>query len=228
MSVPAAFLMNQQIIRSIPNPIDKSTVVSIFPYSFISKKETLSPPEFPVIGGTLENPGITIVGMAFWYRMIDLDQPFLEIPVTSPVLAESIVRDFANGLPYCDMGGRMPGLFSLPGAHSVKDIKEKHSAKLLEYHARQKNWYQEMVKQADSLFARSNGNILAISELDKLAAKELGITDKAWLKDIQHAQLIPCVACGSMRNPAFPICSVCQRVIDVKLYESLGLGAVAK
>ena len=81
----------------------------------------------------------------------------------------------------------------------------------------------ELIKIADILWSRSNGNPLSISDDARLACKELNISNKPWLGDLQTMELVRCVACGSLRNPTFPICQSCHVVVDKKRAEELGL-----
>ena len=206
--------------RTPVNPLDVSTVVSIFPKHLpTEKKPTLQPGVFQIPYGTYENPGILHVGGSSWWREIDEHQPLLEIPVSSLVIAESIVNDFCNGILACDMADRKPGLFYLPGRIEVRDIPKKM---LDEAAAKQKNWYLELVSQADILWARTSGNPLSISDDMRLAAQELKLKDKAWLKDYNTVQMVNCPACGALRNSNYPICSVCRTIVDKAAFEKSG------
>jgi hypothetical protein len=112
----------------------------------------------------------------------------------------------------CDMGGSMPGLFYVIGEHTSLDIKVKYKAKLDEMNQKQLNWYRVLVRLADSLWSRTNGNPLAIWEEMKVAALALNLNEKAWLKDHQISELIRCFACGNLRNPAYPVCPTCKAI----------------
>ena len=110
------------------------------------------------------------------------------------------------------MADSMPGLFFVLGEHNVMDIKMKYKSKLDEVKARQDTWYKILVRLADSLWARSNGNPLVICDEMRLAARSLNFNDKAWLKDFHIAELVRCAACGSMKNPLYPICPTCKAI----------------
>jgi len=115
-----------------------------------------------------------------------------------------------------------PGLFYLPGELRPFDIKTKHKAML--DHARdcQNRWYEALIKVGDSLWARSGGNPLAIDDRMRVAARELK-RDKPWIADFQMVELIPCIACGNLRNPNFPVCHSCNRVVDFVKAKEMGL-----
>ena len=121
------------------------------------------------------------------------------------------------------MGDLMPGLFYVPGEFTREKLKVDHAGLLLKAQVNQKKWFLELVRIADILWARSNGNPLSISDDARMACKELNITQKPWLGDIQASELIRCVACGNLRNSAFPICAVCKAIADPELAKKLGL-----
>jgi hypothetical protein len=198
-------------IKGEVNPLDKSTVVSICPKILDDKKPTIQPGRFIVQPGTLENPSVLVVGPSSWWRDIDEDQPLLEIPVSSIMIANSVVRDWCNGILACNMTDTMPGFFYVAGEHTSQDIKKNFNAKLQEANLRQRNWYMLLVKLGDSLWARSNGNPLAISEDMQMAARELGVSHlKDWMKDLSMVAMVRCKACGSLKNPDYPICASCH------------------
>ncbi len=89
--------------------------------------------------------------------------------------------------------------------------------------AAQKLYYAELVKLADSLWARTNGNPLSISDDARLAAKKLGFENKPWMKDFAAVQMTNCKACGHMVNPIFPVCPNCKNVIDVNKAKEIGI-----
>ena len=215
--------MNRRTIRGPVNPLDKSTVISIFPKTFTETKATIQPGTFVIPAGNLEHPSVTTVGPSSWWREIDEQQPLLEIPVSSIQVADSIVKDYCNGLLGCDMAEKMPGIFYLPGEWTVEKVKKEQAALLLKYTARQKAWFMELIKIADIMWARTNGNPLSISDDARLACKECNISDKAWLGDFQTAELVRCVACGNLGNPLFPVCPVCRAISNPELAKKLNI-----
>lgn len=214
---------NRMTIRAPINPLDKSTVVSILPKRISERKATIQPGIFELEPGTLENPAILVVGPSSWWREIDENQPLLEIPTSSIQIAHSVVQDYMNGLLACNMADQTPGLFYVPGDYTVERIKKEHAPLLLKAAANQKKWFLELVKIADILWSRSNGNPLSISDDARMACKELNITQKPWLGDIQAAELVRCVACGSLKDRKFPVCPTCKAVADPELAKKLGL-----
>jgi hypothetical protein len=214
---------NRRTIRAPINPMDKSTVVSILPKVISERKVTIQPGVFEILAGTFDKPAVLVVGPSSWWREVDENQPLLEIPVSSIQIADSIVRDYCNGLLACNMADQMPGMFYVPGDFTLERLKKEHMPLLLKAQAQQKRWFMELVRIADILWSRSNGNPLSISDDARLACRELNIQNKPWLSDIQAVELVRCSACGSMRNSNYPICPTCKAVVDKDLAKSLNL-----
>lgn len=208
----SSMLNGRRLIRSSKNPLDRCTIVSIYPKTIDEVKHTIEPGHFHVSAGSYDSPAILVVGSSSWWKDIDIDQPMLEIPVSSIQVADSVIKDYCNGMLGCNMADCMPGLFFVLGEQKAMEIKMKFKQKLDEVNEKQNNWYKILVRLADSLWARSNGNPLVICEDMRLAARSLSFNDKPWLKDFQIVEMIKCVYCGNMRNPNFPICSSCRAI----------------
>lgn len=202
-------------ISAIKNPMDKSTIVSIFPKEIDEVKYTIEPGRFHINPGTYESPSLLVVGSSSWWMDTDIDRPLQEIPVSSVAIANSVINDYCNGLLGCNMGDSMPGLFFIPGEISLSKIKVEYGIRLAEAKIHQDNWYKILVRLADSLWARANGNPLVISDEMRLAARSLNFNDKVWLKDYVTAEMIKCFACGSLKDPNYPVCPSC-RAVDMK------------
>lgn len=215
--------IKRRTIRAPTNPLDKSTIVSIFPKRIEERKHTIQPGLFQIEAGSFQNPAILVVGPSSWWKEIDENQPLLEIPHSSIQIADSVVRDYCNGIFACDMGNNMPGLFYLPGAFTVERLKKEHSGELELANRKQRSWYEILVKMADALWSRSNGNPLTISDEMRIAARELNLINKDWLKDAQTMELERCVACGQLKNPLYPVCPNCKNITNLEKAKELNL-----
>lgn len=206
---PAA---RRPIIRSPRNPMDKSTIVSIFPKDIEERKYTVEPGVFNIPAGSIDDPGLLVVGPSSWWNFRGDDFPTLEIPVSSVSIAESVIRDYANAMLAVDLGTVMPGLFFVPGTISKFEVKAKYKDMLIKAEGGQREWFKRLVRIADSLWARANGNPLTISDEMRLAARALNMNDKPWLLDFNIVEKVPCLACGELRNPAYPVCGNCKAI----------------
>ena len=220
---PGLSTSKRRTIRAPVNPLDKSSVISILPKFISERKVTIQPGVFEIPPGSFEKPSILVVGPSSWWRETDIDQPLLEIPVSSIQVADSIVTDYCNGLLACDMAIRMPGLFYLPGEITAHILMKEYMSLLVKAQLTQRAWYAELIRIADIMWSRTNGNPLSISDDARLACKELNITNKPWLGDIQTMELVRCIACGALRNPAFPVCQTCKAVVDKEKAKELDL-----
>lgn len=205
--------IRKQIVRSMRNPIDVSTIVSIFPKEVYDRKHTIEPGEFRISAGTFEEPALLKVGSSSWFSDRDDYQPMLEIPVSSVQVANAVINNYCNGLVGCNMNDSMPGMFFVIGDVSLFEVKQKYKDKMLEAKKKQDVWFTILIRLADSLWARSNGNPLTISDEMRLAAQSLARGDKPWMGSYTTLELVKCNACGNLRNPEYPICPAC-RVID--------------
>lgn len=212
MEFTNSLLNSRRLIRSVKNPMDRCTIVSILPKEINEIKYTIEPGKFHLDPGLFESPSILVVGSSSWWKDIDVEQPMLEIPVSSIQIADSVIKDYCNGMLGCDMGESMPGLFFVLGEHNKLDIKMRFKEELNKAKTKQDNWYRILVRLADSLWARSNGNPLVISNEMRMAANALNFNEKPWLKDFQTSELVRCKACGGLRNPEYPICPTCKSI----------------
>jgi|SRR5882724_12725134 len=226
LSAPWIQPLNRRTVKTPPNPLDKSTIISIFSRAVHEIKHTLDPGHFHLTPGSIESPSILVVGPSSWWKELDENQPLLEIPVSSIQVADSIVKDYINSMLMSNAGDTTPGISYVPGEESVISIKTKYPQLIPDLAKRQMNWYRALVKLGDNLWARTNGNPLAISDDMRIAARELQM-EREWLKDFQVVALIKCVACGGLRNGAYPICNNCKTIIDRVAYDKLGLKPMA-
>lgn len=226
--------LKRRTIRAPVNPLDKCTIVSIYPKTVKETKPTIIPGVFELAPGSYDKPTILIVGPSSWWKELDENQPLLEIPQSSIQIADSIVKDYINGIYGCDMGENVPGLFYVPGCKNdmkgepddkltIEWIKKDHKHLIDEANRKQRNWFSYLVKAADAMWARSNGNPLTISDDMRLAARELNLITKEWLRDQEVVDLVRCKACGTLKNPLYPICPNCKAIDDTEKAKELGL-----
>ena len=213
----------RRTVRTPPNPLDVSTIISIYPRRIVETKLTLYPSVFVIEPGRYDAPSVTHIAPSSWWKDVGFEQPLLEIPVPSLQLAESIIRDYTNGLVGANAGDSKPGLFFVPGRKSVEEIKKECKKELDAAHTHQKTWFTHLARMADALWARSNGNPLVVMDDMRLAAQELQLKNKSWMEDFTTLELTNCPACGFLRNSNFPVCSNCKTILDRKRFDALGL-----
>ncbi len=221
---PGIEAQNRRTIRAPINTQDKCTIVSIFPkHTPPEIKPTIQPGVFQIPYGTYENPGILVVGSSSWWREIDETQPLLEIPNSSIQIADSIIKDFCNGILACNMSDAMPGLFYVMGEKTVYQIRKENQVQLDNAKAYQRKWFEALVRMADALWARSNGNPLAISEDMRIAAHELNLKNKEWIRDDIRVELVKCIACSTLIQSHVIVCPNCKVIVNPDQFAKLGL-----
>ncbi len=228
MSVVGAFpgmgSVNRRTLRAPVNKMDKCTVVSIYNKRIDENKPTIVPGRFVIEAGTYEKPSFLTVGPSSWWKEIDDQQPLLEISNYSIQVADSIVKDYCNGVFGCNMSDAMPGLFWLEGEVNFITLKSKHANELERARVKQDNFFRNLVSLTDALWSRTNGYPLVVSDDARMAAKALQVDgNKDWMKDFTTMGQANCPACGHMRNPAFPVCSNCKAILDPVRAKELGI-----
>ena len=211
-----------KVQRRVKNPLDKCTIVSVFPNSIIDYKPTAFPSTHRIEGAADNDFSITVVEAAGWFKEMDEGQPWLEIPIASTDVARAFIQDYVNALPEFVPDVAAPGLFYVLGSYNKETIKkyvdpvsgETFTQMLERAKARQKNWFLRIVQMSDKDWARTNGNPRSIGDTARMAAHKLGIEDKPWLKDFQAAARVNCPACGFSVNPDFPVCSNCRAIVN--------------
>lgn len=211
-SFPNMRELSRRTVRGPVNPIDKSTLVSIYPKPIHFKNVTLSPGRWYLAAGSAENPSVLTIGPSSWFRDVGLDEPLIEIVQSSVQIAESLCKDYMNGIFACNMVDAMPGLFFVPGKMLQETIRKDFADLLSTAIKHQDNYYRTLIKYGDALWARSNGNPLAINDEMRMAAKALGAQDKEWMKDFSSTGMVRCFACGDFKSPDFPICKSCHSI----------------
>lgn len=204
------------------NPADKSTIISLIPKAIVEYKPTIFPSKFRIEAAKPGSFELLVVTPSSWWMQSSIERvPPTEIQVNSFELAKSIVKDYLTSMFLCDMGNRMPGLFCIPGSYDKSTIlkyKDEHGvgfdAHFKFWETKQRNWMLELVRVADQLWSRSNGNPIAIPDDARLSAEILGLKEKPWMQDFKAMEMSPCKSCGEMINYNYPVCKHCHAVID--------------
>lgn len=223
-----SFVHNPIINKRPVNPFDKCTIVSAYPKKVVEIKSTMFPSRFVIEAAPEGDVSLLLVEPSSWWKEMDEGQPYLEIQTGSIIVADSIIKDFCNGLLACNMTDKMPALFSIPGEWNKSNIAKAsvdgkaYPLLLSEAIAKQRNWYQELVRISDIMWARSNQNPITISDDARIAAEKLGLS-KSWMQDFKTFEMTNCVACGELINPAYPVCKHCKNVINKDLAKKLDL-----
>ena len=216
----------RDVARIMHNPFDRATIVSVCPMSICEDKWTLFPGHFeiPAVQDIDNDYEILLIKPSSWFRDVGLEQPIMEVPVSSYHVAESVINDYINGLFAVNTDNAKPGLFFVGGEYTKETVKshKEFDEKISEARIFQRNWFQRIIELADIMWARTNGNPLAISKDARIAASKLGVV-RDWTKDVKMAEYKLCPACGEQYNPMFPICRHCKVIIDKERAKEMDL-----
>lgn len=204
--------MHRRAVRGPVNPLDKSTVISIYPRPIVFRNCTLQPGRWEIAAGSSEKPAFLLIGPSSWFKDVGPDEPLIEIVQSSVQIGESLVKDYINGMFAVKIGEAEPGLFFIPGEVDEERLKSEYKNLLASMVIKQRAYYQTLMKFADSLWARSNGNPLAINDEMRLAARTLGSQDRDWMKEHANVGMVPCFACGAFKHPDYAICRECHSI----------------
>jgi hypothetical protein len=215
------YTRNRSVMRVPVNPLDKSTIISVYPKDIDEIKTTLQPGRFHIDAAPEGDISVTAIGPSSWFKELEIDQPLLEIIEPSVEVARSVIDDYCSGLLGCDMGEKKPGLFWVPGVFSKEEAKKKFASEIAKAHDKQNNWFKELCNLADAFWIRTNGNAMAISDDMRIAAKALNLLDKPWLKDSLTMQLVKCKACGTLISESVVVCPNCKVILDAKRFAEM-------
>jgi len=203
------------------------TVVNLLPYDIREEKPHMLPSAFNIPAGKKNpdgsvTPGILHVADGIHYipnPIIDDGKPGSSIKQTTPAreMARSICEDY-NCAHVATDDGAEPGLFWVDGRLEADEVLE-HYKDLYEFRlARMKNWFTNLVAMADADWNK-NHNMMAVSDLQKKAARFLGIK-KDWV-EFAAVETLNCKFCTSPVPLGAIVCPNCHNVLDVKKFEEM-------
>lgn len=193
------------------------TVVSLLPREVREDKPHLLPSTFVVPAAVYGDIAILHVEEAIHYVPSPFDDRNLKQVTTPNEMARSIVEDFCSAhIALADNCG--PGLFWIEGRLSKSEVKKFHGRKIMDAKERQDNWFNALCMMADADWVK-NKNMQSVSDLQRLAAKCLGVK-KEWVAFTME-QTIVCPYCKASIAPDSVLCMNCKEVVNQKAYDEL-------
>lgn len=221
------------VIRTLPkNPMDRCTIVSVYPREIVYDNPTVFPRRHVIPAGSADDFSILVIESGSFFIASQIEkQPPTEVQVNSAQLVESIIKDSVPTMSLASVSSS-PGVFWCYGQYDKKSIYhyiepvtlKKFEQLLNEARARQLNYWKDIVDDADYLWSASSGNPHAISDDARLAAKVLGLEkSKPWMANTIATELAPCPACGEMVNHMYAICKYCHNIINIEKAKNLNI-----
>lgn len=196
------------------------TVVSMLPFALLEEKPHMLPSAFSVPAAEGDKFGLLYVEEGVHYipnPLIDEGKPGSSIKQTTlpEDMARSIVDDYATAqVALGENSG--PGIFWLSGRMTQNEIEANFPDLIEAYAKRQKNWFRNLCALASADWNK-NHNMLAVSDLQRVAANALGIKED-WV-DFQSQETSNCRMCQTAINPAAIVCANCGCILKPELYK---------
>lgn len=176
----------------------KVYILSVYPQRLVATRPFNGYTEYVLPEAVGDEVAVCEVGNAFQRTYVG-DGNWTETPVFADEIARDLLTEFASGMIGQD-SGYGPGVWL-----QVTSVPEPE--KVAQYKATQENFFQHLVRQADSLFHA--GKASQITDLHRAAAKWLKATDYPWMQKLQQKATKECVACYSQIDARASICPVC-------------------
>lgn len=193
------------------------TVVSLLPREITEEKPHLLPSTFVIPAAIYGDISLLYVEEAIHYVPNPFDDRNLKQITMPSEMARSIVEDYVSAhIALAENCG--PGLFWVEGRLTKPEIKKFHARKIIDAKERQDNWFHALCRLADADWMK-NHNMMAVSDLQRLAAKSLGIK-KDWVEfTMQESK--PCPFCKFSIAPDSIKCINCKEIVDQVAYKKL-------
>ena len=198
------------------------TVVSLIPYAIQEEKPHMLPGTFRIPAA--EYGDIEIIHVEEGTCIIP--NPFVEEgrsnssykQITMPAeMARSICEDYKCAHIGLSENAE-PGLFWIDGKYTKDEVKQNFKFEISEAKKKQDNWFRNMIALADADWMK-NHNIMAVSDLQRIAARSLGV-NKDWI-EVRIEETVSCPFCKIAVNPSAVKCFSCGEVINKDRYEKM-------
>jgi len=199
-----------------------ATVVSLLPREIFEEKPFMLPGVFRIPAAKYGDISILHVEESIHYipnPLIDEGKPGSSFKTVTPAdeMARSIVDDYKNAHIATSEDAEV-GLFWVSNRLTNEEVWLMHRTEIDEAKKKQDNWFRRMIAMADADFVK-NKNIMAVSDLQRLAARCLGVK-KEWV-EFAGENTKQCPFC-TIAVPVDTIkCPNCREVVDPIKYKAL-------
>jgi hypothetical protein len=192
--------------RELVNREDCAVLANISDQEFFSNQATLGSYTVPARAAGEPYSLLSLFGRREMYDMGDDRKG--EKYWTAKEIAQSVL---AEHNPDADL--RRFGVFLCAGAHPTEQ-------ELTAAQARQDSFYLEQIHQADITYSRTPQRPDSITDVQRRAARALGI-DRPWL--VKLAAMSECPACGGTVKAGAAICRHCGMIMDEEKAAKFGI-----
>lgn len=197
-----------------------ATIVSLFPEEINEFKPRLIPSYFKIPAAPQDGFVCVVINKAqFPIEVADGERTFL-VPELPEDVAKAIVEDWVSAKIGVTPEDR-PGVFWVDGAFDNTGIEKNFPLKLTDARNSQIRWFKRLVELANDEFARTK-QVRTISDLQKTAAKYLGLTDLPWMQVEIVTTPSFCKFCTIPVPEHALVCPNCHNVLDVEGFKKAG------
>lgn len=204
-------------------PVNKKfacTIVSMLPFELNEDKPHMLPSSYRIPAAVNGKYGIAHIEEGIHYipnPLIEEGKPGSSIKQTTmpDEMARSVVEDYVTA--QVSLGeNASPGIFFVPGRLTLKEVRENYPELISHYEELQKNWFRNLCALADADWSK-NHNLLSVSDLQRAAAKSLGIV-KDWV-EMRVEETTACPMCKTNVNPEAIVCMNCKAILKPEQYK---------
>ena len=194
--------------RELVNREDRAVLANISDQEFFSNQSTLGSYTIPARAAAEPYALLSIFGRWELYDMGEGRRG--EKYWTAQQIAQSVL---AEHNPDADL--RRYGVFLVPAAAGEPTEDDLAAAQ-----ARQDAFYLQQIQQADLIFSRSPHRPDSITDVQRRAARTLGI-DRPWL--VKLTAMSECPACGGTVKAGAAVCRYCGVILDEEKAAKFGI-----
>ena len=201
------------------------TVITLLPRELFEEKPHLLPGSYRIPAAKWGDIEVYWVEEGLQWipnPLIDEGQPGASIKQIVPPheIARSLVEDYKSA--HIALGeDAAPGLFWIQGKLDKEEVKRFHSGEIENARIQQTNWFKNLIAMADADWNK-NHNMLAVSDLQRLAAKCLGV-QKDWV-EFAMQETVSCPFC-TINIPSHAIvCPNCRQILKADEYKKRSVG----
>lgn len=196
------------------------TIVSLMPYAIQENKPGLIPDTFYIPPSNGKVPAVLHITDARSNLYVRDGRTY---PITHPAeeVANAIVNDYCIAQLQASDDAR-PAIFWVNGKLTGAEVLTKFPAEVAEAKTKQNRWFMKLVTLADDDWQRTK-QFRMISDVQRHAAKSLGLINKPWYLSPEPQEFVKCPACNTLVEKNAAICANCKYVINRERAIELGI-----
>ncbi len=196
------------------------TVISLLPWSILEHKPGIIPEDYLVPMAGNGKPGVLHVKDGRSNLYVRDGKTY---PITHPAeeIGTAIAEDYCRSQLQADADGR-PALIWVFGHYSPEEVLVKFKNELLTAKNKQNVWFLKLIRLADDDWEKTHQHRM-ITDIQRHAAKSMGLLTKPWMQNIEPQEFVRCPACSTLVDVTAAICQNCGYVTNKDKAKELGI-----